>query len=313
MDGAEEELNLKSAKWICWGFFIFGAAATIMVNLAYVPSGWGPKLTSVIAPISVLGVVEILARVPFPKKFWWSFSKYSILTIVGVSALFASYWHMAHLFLRYEEDTAVAWILPVVPDGMMVISALGMIALSNMRDHRIAEQERKKAEAEQSAKALAEREEAEQSELDELKKYMDEHSQELESKTQELESRISDLDLRETEIDNLKAELEMSSSDAHSSQGMISSQRERIAELQEQLRIEQSIQRTNEWDIDSLRPYELSNRARQMVLDSITNDNVYPTAAEVATKFGRSEKWGSNRIIEVEREVQNTQNPVSMS
>lgn len=121
--------QLQSAQNISRSAFAFGAAATVFVNYSYAHSSVGAKIVSLIAPISILFVVEIITRIPISKGI-----RYGVASVVGSAALLTSYYHTAQLFISYGENPVIAWIQPIVPDGLMILATLSLIFLSNIEE-----------------------------------------------------------------------------------------------------------------------------------------------------------------------------------
>lgn len=138
------------------GAFVFGSVATLGINLAHAESGWGPKLTSIIAPISVLFVVEMFLHAPKPSDPRIGRLLQIIIGAIGFSALTISYVHTADLLMSYGEAALLAWLMPMVPDGMMAASSIYLALTMREREKRAGEQELLEAEMQRKAE-IAER------------------------------------------------------------------------------------------------------------------------------------------------------------
>lgn len=129
--------------------FAFGALTTVAINLAHAADGLGAKLAALPAPICLLFAVEIMLVVPDPESRWMKRAKYGITGLVGLAALLISYTHTAQLFLEYGEHPLVAWITPIVPDGMMIAASVALFHLGRIReqmDQRIEQKARRAAQ-----------------------------------------------------------------------------------------------------------------------------------------------------------------------
>lgn len=277
-----EEISLKSLKnsrRIVWAFFLFGAIATVMVNFAYASPDWGPRLLSIVAPVSVLGTVEILGRVPFRKTWVWKMNQYILVFIVGGSALFVSYYHTAHLAIRYGFEPIVAWIQPMVTDGMMIISALALISIKEHMEAKYAEIRHEKEKAEELIRVEAELEKSKMEISSETEVKLGEVTAELETKDQEIRTKVE-------EIDSLKEELE------------------RAQEQQVQVVHESDLIDTEEMDPEIRRAWD-RNSARTFYLNSVNSNNPI-TAEELAEKYDQDVAWAESRITEVNYDMKQT-------
>jgi hypothetical protein len=80
--------------------------------------------------VALLVTVELLCRVPWPASVWRALPRYAAaITVAGVAAV-VSYRHMRGLLAAYGEDGLTAAIEPLSVDGLMVVAALALLALS---------------------------------------------------------------------------------------------------------------------------------------------------------------------------------------
>lgn len=144
--------ELARSHRLALGSFAFGSLATLLINIAHAQDGMGAKLTSVIAPISVLLVVEMFLHAPKPDSRKVATLMFGVIGVIGAAALTISYAHTAQLLLSYGETALLAWLMPLIPDGMMVISSMVLALVMREKEKRSAE----KAEAAQVALRKAE-------------------------------------------------------------------------------------------------------------------------------------------------------------
>jgi hypothetical protein len=126
-----------------WAYLgtITGGAVSIAANIAhtYVPPKWlpagqhySPQLGAVVGavfwPSALFMVIEILARVPWPKGTRWVLLRFAGLGPVAVVAAIVSYRHLSALLTYYGEDTITHMIGPLAVDGLMVMATSALIA-----------------------------------------------------------------------------------------------------------------------------------------------------------------------------------------
>lgn len=102
---------------------------------AFVPPT-GAVVTAACWPLLLLGAVEVLTRVEWPRGFWWGLARYGGAVAVALIAAVMSYRHMAGLLTAYGEDWFNAHLGPLAVDGLMVVSGFALLALGLRRQRR---------------------------------------------------------------------------------------------------------------------------------------------------------------------------------
>jgi hypothetical protein len=141
-------------KWAYFGAGL-GAVVSIAANVAhsFVPpaelrkiggkamEAWGPHAGAVIGavfwPVALLVALEIIARTDWPAGRRWVVIRFGGLVPVAVVAAVVSYRHMSGLLAYYGEDRLTSAIGPLAVDGLMVMAAGAVIAVTR-RDARLA-------------------------------------------------------------------------------------------------------------------------------------------------------------------------------
>jgi hypothetical protein len=131
----------RDARLVSWAAFVGGTVASVAANVAHarIPPAdagpaWHPELGAQIAaafwPLALLGAIEVLTRVPWPRGGVWALARYAGAGAVGAGAAVLSYRHMAALLAAWGEDRWNAHIGPLVVDGLMVVAGTALLALS---------------------------------------------------------------------------------------------------------------------------------------------------------------------------------------
>lgn len=136
--------------WATSGF-VLGVAASVAGNVAHVwhPSAeylrdhnvtadeFTPEIGAQVAgafwPIALLITVEVLARVDWPRTFWWMVARFGGASMVAGVAAVMSYAHLNGLLRAYGEDDMTARLGPLSVDGLMVICGGALLALGRSR------------------------------------------------------------------------------------------------------------------------------------------------------------------------------------
>ncbi|HEY3002435.1 MAG TPA: DUF2637 domain-containing protein [Kribbellaceae bacterium] len=141
-----------SGQRISWTAFVTGITVSVAANVlhANLPDAPGSPAAAAQAvaehgqgamhvaelvgaafwPIALLLSVEVLTRVKWPRGVWWAFARFGGVGLVGGVAAIVSYRHMAGLLASWGEDWLNAHLGPLAVDGLMLISAAALLAIS---------------------------------------------------------------------------------------------------------------------------------------------------------------------------------------
>lgn len=127
---------------------ILGGGVSIAANVAHsyiappgAPLNWHPDpgavTSAIVWPTFLFVAVEILARVPWPRRLGWDLARFGGLLPVALVAAFVSYRHLSGLLAYYGEDVLVSTIGPLAVDGLMIMATAALIATgARARAHR---------------------------------------------------------------------------------------------------------------------------------------------------------------------------------
>lgn len=116
--------------------FVLGIAVSIAGNVLHAMEGtWSyPELVgAAFWPTALLISVEVLARTPWPRGWQWILSRLAGVVVVAFVAASLSYLHMRSLLLSWGEGVFQATIGPAAVDGLMLISATALLAVSRSK------------------------------------------------------------------------------------------------------------------------------------------------------------------------------------
>ncbi|GAA2844056.1 hypothetical protein Acy02nite_68780 [Actinoplanes cyaneus] len=131
---------------------MLGAVVSIAANIAHTfippegaPADWTPKvgavLISIFWPVALAVVVEVFARVPWPRTWWaWLVRVVGLAPVAAVAAV-VSYRHLSGLLSYYGEDPIAVRFGPIAVDGLMLISTVAIIVTGHattITEHAIA-------------------------------------------------------------------------------------------------------------------------------------------------------------------------------
>lgn len=138
-------------RFVTWLAFWVGVIGSVAANVGHTsvasdkamakwvaegrsPEEWSPPVGAMLfagaAPLFLMLAIEMIARVPWPTGRRWTVGRWVGCGVVGAVAAVVSYQHMHGLLLSYGESKVTALILPLAPDGLMVVASLALIALS---------------------------------------------------------------------------------------------------------------------------------------------------------------------------------------
>lgn len=127
------------SRLIAWAAFLLGSIASVAANVAHARPDLGPRLTAAFAPLALVLAVELAVRVRWRRGFWWAVGRWGGTGLVAVVTAVVSYRHQADLLAGYGEDAVSAAILPLSVDGLMIVAAAALLALSDPKPVRAVE------------------------------------------------------------------------------------------------------------------------------------------------------------------------------
>lgn len=136
---SREPVQGRSSAWI--GFTV-GIVASIAANVLHaMESTWTyPELVgAAFWPTALLISVEVLTRVAWPHGWQWVITRFAGVVIVAFVAAALSYLHMRSLLLTWGEGPFQATVGPAAVDGLMLISATALLAISRTAAEPVAE------------------------------------------------------------------------------------------------------------------------------------------------------------------------------
>lgn len=123
----------RLAWWVSWTAFALGVSASVAANIAHAEPSTTGRLVAAWPPLALLLTVEMLSRVPAPRRRWFAALRYLATVVVAAVAAIASYRHMVGLTLNVGEDRLTAYTLPLSVDGTVLVASLCLLALSDLR------------------------------------------------------------------------------------------------------------------------------------------------------------------------------------
>lgn len=135
----------RGARFVARTGFAFGSLVSIAANVLAerippvpTPRGWTPALDAQLGapvwPIALLLSVEALTRIPWPKGLGWHAARYLGVTSVAAFAGVISYFHIHDVLISWRYQPFAASVGPLVIDGLMVVSGVGLMALARTRE-----------------------------------------------------------------------------------------------------------------------------------------------------------------------------------
>jgi hypothetical protein len=145
---------------------VFAAAVSVAANVFVLldrgPVGWAVGAT---APVVFVFAVELATKCPSTGGSLLTRLRAGIAVLIGLGAAFVSFSHLAEVVRSVGEHGAVAYVLPVLVDSVVVVGVLTLhdtadqlkaheLALAAVREaERLAVIERAEAEAREAAEA----------------------------------------------------------------------------------------------------------------------------------------------------------------
>lgn len=128
-------LHLDHGRVIAWLAFTTGITVSVAANVLHADVA-GDATSAELAgaafwPLALMLAVEVLTRITWPAGWQWSLARFGGVGLVGGVAAILSYRHMAGLLSTWGEDQWNAHLGPLAVDGLMLISATALLAISH--------------------------------------------------------------------------------------------------------------------------------------------------------------------------------------
>ena len=126
----------RSSYVIAWSGFALGIGVSVAGNIADAALGQTEPAELIGAafwPLALMFSIEILTRTPWPTGRRWGAARFLGIGTVALVAFVLSYRHMAALMSHWGEDWLNAHLGPLAVDGLMLISATALLAITKVR------------------------------------------------------------------------------------------------------------------------------------------------------------------------------------
>jgi len=126
--------TLNHLRWLCRAVIAGSGLFSIWANILHVVNPTVPAIIFAAAPpIVVLLGWEMVSRIPIREDAAWyvKFARPAITGSLAFGGAWLSYWHQKDAIYRYNAgDLQNAMILPLLIDGLMIISSLSVYELN---------------------------------------------------------------------------------------------------------------------------------------------------------------------------------------
>lgn len=116
-------------RWAVRFAFIIGIAASVAANALHAQPNPISRTIAGWPPVALFIAVEFMLRIPIARKRN-AVIRMMATVALAVIAAWISYWHMAAVALKYGETGSSAYLLPFTVDGLLVVSAVSLVALT---------------------------------------------------------------------------------------------------------------------------------------------------------------------------------------
>lgn len=132
--------HVPATSWtgraVAWLGFATGCGASVIANMLHADltgAGVAELVGAAFWPIALLLALEVLTRIAWPVGKLWSLARFGGVGLVAIVAAVLSYRHMAGLLAAWGEDALNAHLGPLAVDGLMLVSATALLALSRTK------------------------------------------------------------------------------------------------------------------------------------------------------------------------------------
>lgn len=147
-----KKLQLKIEKlwhlrWVCRGTVIMATLTSVWANWLHSDNDPAAVAINIFPPLIILAGYELLSRIPTwdngsTHPLRWLHPRRWIVPVAmaGITGIGAwlSYWHQKAAFFTYSGDPETAKLLPLAIDGLMIISSVAVLNITDKLDSLIA-------------------------------------------------------------------------------------------------------------------------------------------------------------------------------
>jgi hypothetical protein len=121
--------QLRRVRWAVRGTLVLGVAASVAANVLHARPDPVAQIIAAWPPLALLLTVELISRVPVHRRLLAAARLAATTAIAGIAA-WVSYWHMAGVALRYGEEGASPFLLPLSVDGLVIVASISLVELA---------------------------------------------------------------------------------------------------------------------------------------------------------------------------------------
>lgn len=129
--------KLNQLTWACRATVLVASSTSVWANWLHSGNNKWAVIINIMPPVIVLFGYELTSRIPAwedPNPKWWHVRRYlrpaAMVAITGIGA-WLSYWHQNDAFYKYSGDVQTANLLPLAIDGLMVLSSVAVLDISD--------------------------------------------------------------------------------------------------------------------------------------------------------------------------------------
>jgi hypothetical protein len=121
-------------RWTCRAVVIAASASSVWANWLHSDKNPAAITINIFPPLIVLVGFELTSRIPAWEGPRWHPRRWiRPLAMTGITFIGAwlSYWHQKAAFLQYSHDKQTAMLLPLAIDGLMIISSVAVLDITD--------------------------------------------------------------------------------------------------------------------------------------------------------------------------------------
>lgn len=121
--------QLLRIRWGVRAALVLGIAASVIANVLHARDNPVSQAIAAWPPLALLLTVELISRIPVHRGGLVAARLVATATIASIAA-WVSYWHMVGVAVRYGEQGAAPYLIPVSVDGLIVVASICLVELN---------------------------------------------------------------------------------------------------------------------------------------------------------------------------------------
>jgi hypothetical protein len=121
--------QLRRVRWGVRAALVLGVATSVAANVLHANPNPISQAIAAWPPLALLLTVELISRVPVHRRTLAAVRLASTVFIAAIAA-YVSYRHMVGVAIRYGEEGAAPYLIPLSVDGLVIVASVCLVEIA---------------------------------------------------------------------------------------------------------------------------------------------------------------------------------------